>query len=227
MYNQNYEISYNDMNPTFLFTCKIQRIESECNYHSHDHVELVFIFKGQGTFHIDGTDYPVKTGDLVILNPGTYHKSLVSCPQDPAVEFYVGFSGIHLRGSEPDFFPLAGRNVIVPLKDGHRQEVSKICSAMIKEAQSYRPGQYFMLKAYLIQLILLLVREEQDHVQEQDGFIFESPNKKYVVNQMIRYFSEHYQEKISLDQIAQNMYLSKLFKKHFGMPPSKYRIRNS
>ena len=50
-------------------------------------------------------------------------------------------------------------------------------------------------------------------------------NKKYVVEQMIEYFEDHYAEKISLDQIAENMYLSpfyisKIFKSETGASPS-------
>ncbi|MBA4701393.1 MAG: helix-turn-helix transcriptional regulator [Ruminococcus sp.] len=60
--------------------------------------------------------------------------------------------------------------------------------------------------------------------------IFESPHKNYVVNQIIQYFNKHYSEKISLDQIAQNMYLStlyisKLFKSETGDTPINYLIQ--
>ena len=46
---------------------------------------------------------------------------------------------------------------------------------------------------------------------------------------MIRYFNEHYQEKISLDRIARNMYLStfylsKIFKSETGDTPINYLI---
>jgi len=51
-----------------------------------------------------------------------------------------------------------------------------------------------------------------------------------VVNQIIQYFNKHYSEKISLDQIAQNMYLStlyisKLFKSETGDTPINYLIQ--
>lgn len=100
---------------------------------------------------------------------------------------------------------------------------------MGKEFQTFRPGRYFMLKAYLIQLLLLLLRDQKELIADTSGCIFESPNKKYVVNQMIRYFNEHYQEKISLDQIARNMYLStfylsKIFKSETGDTPINYLI---
>ena len=227
-----YDLTYDDLNPTFLFFCELKRTESENNYHCHEHIELSIVKKGHCTFYIDGKEYPVKQGDLIILNPGVYHKSLYTCPGDSAVEYYIAFSDLHLRDLPPNTFPLPGGNVILPMKEVIRQEVFRICASMGKEFQAYRPGRYFMLKAYLIQLILQLLREQKEAaegIKNTKGCIFESPNKKYVVNQMIRYFNEHYQEKISLDRIARNMYLrtfylSKIFKSETGDTPINYLI---
>ena len=44
------------------------------------------------------------------------------------------------------------------------------------------------------------------------GYAFESVNKKYVVEQIVNYFEDHYSEKISLESIAENMYLFKMNK---------------
>ena len=58
---------------------------------------------------------------------------------------------------------------------------------------------------------------------------FESVNRKYVVEQIVNYFEDHYAEKISLDQIAENMYLSpfyisKIFKSETGDTPIRHLI---
>lgn len=231
MHNQGYDITYNDLNPTFLFTCKTQRSETESNYHSHDHIELSIILKGQGVYYINEKEYPVKAGDLIILNPGTYHKSMVTHSDDFTTEYYIGFSDIHLRENAPNTFPLADGKMVLSMNRSIQQEIFKLCALMTKEFEVYRPGQYFMLKAYLIQLLLLLLREKQNIVTPaQNGCIFESPHKNYVVNQMIHYFNKHYSEKISLDQIAQNMYLSifyisKIFKSETGDTPINYLIQ--
>lgn len=45
----------------------------------------------------------------------------------------------------------------------------------------------------------------------KSGYAFESVNKKYVVEQIVSYFEDHYAEKISLDTIAENMYLSPFY----------------
>lgn len=229
MSKQQYDLTYDDLNPTFLFTCNLRRKETETNYHCHEFIEVSIITEGSGTYYIDGAEYPLNTGDLIILNPGTYHRSIVSDTQSPATEFYIAFSDIHIRSLEKNTLPLFDEGRILSMGTTMKQEVFKLCTSISKEFQTGKPGRYFMLKAYLIQLILLILREQKDIPQSQRGYIFESTNKKYIVKQIIQYFDLHYREKISLDQIAQNMYLStfyisKVFKSETGDTPINYLI---
>ena len=76
------------------------------------------------------------------------------------------------------------------------------------------------------------VPEEKEEKQEGEGkgYIFQSTGKKYVVQQIMKYMEENYREKISLEQIAANMYLSsfyiaKIFKSETGDTPINYLIR--
>ena len=66
-------------------------------------------------------------------------------------------------------------------------------------------------------------------MEKSRGCSFESVNRKYLVEQILSYFEEHYSEKISLDQIAENMYLSpfyisKIFKSETGDTPIRHLI---
>ena len=86
-----------------------------------------------------------------------------------------------------------------------------------------------MLRSYLVQMLLLLIREQAEQVKPRKGYAFESVSKKYVVEQIQNYFEDHYAEKISLDQIAENMYLSpfyisKIFKSETGDTPIRHLI---
>lgn len=229
MYRQEYDVTYDDLNPTFLFTCHLKRTEPETNYHSHEFIEISIISEGCGTYYIDGQEYPVKAGDLIIMNPGTYHKSMALAPDNCTSEYYISFTDLHVRDFPPNILPLPNGQIVTSMEAGIKKETFKICSAMAKEYQSYKPGRYFMLKAYLIQMILLLLRDQKNTPVKTNGCVFESTNKKYVVKQIINYFNQHYQEKISLDQIAQNMYLStfyisKIFKSETGDTPINYLI---
>lgn len=100
---------------------------------------------------------------------------------------------------------------------------------MEAEKAACRQGRYFMLKAYLIQMLLFVLREQCEPLEKKSGYAFESANKKYVVEQIVNYFEDHYNEKISLDQIAENMYLSpfyisRIFKSETGDTPIRHLI---
>lgn len=228
-----YELTYNDLNPRFLFSCLLERQEEEQNYHCHDFIEIVIILKGKGHFLINGTDIPITEGNVLLLNPGTYHKS-IPLPSHTLTECYLAFTDVEFINTPKNFFPLFhGQKILGKLPEKAKKEIFQLCSAMNQESLSRNTGRYFMLKAYLIQVLCLLLRfDQQEELSDEHhmkGYEFKSPNKTYVVQQIMKYMESHYREKISLDQIAENMYLSpfyisKLFKSETGDTPINYLI---
>ncbi len=220
-----------DLNPTFLFTWTGTRESGKDEeYHSHDILEMAFVMSGEGRYRVDGETYSISEGDLLIFNPGVKHQALY-CPdaEVPATEFFVGFSDIQFQGIPANTMPLPGGSVLFRTKGELRRRIHRICVSMLEEKAVYRQGRYFMMKAYLMQLILLVVREQCTPVEKANGCSFESVNKKYLVEQIISYFEEHYSERISLDRIAENMYLSpfyisKIFKSETGETPIRHLI---
>ncbi len=227
---QTAEISVDEMDPTFLFIWKGTRHKDASEYHSHDYAELAFILAGEGRYRLEDRIYPVQEGDLVVINPGVRHQALF-CPEAavPATEFYVGFSDIKITGCRDNFMLCPEGKYILHTEGDLRQRLFKLCSSMEAENAVRRQGRYFMLKSYLIQMLLLVVREQCEPMERPKGCDFESANRKYVVEQILSYIEEHYSEKISLDQIAENMYLSpfyvsRIFKSETGNAPIRYLI---
>lgn len=224
------KITVEDLNPTFLFTWKGTRHEDEASYHSHDFLEVAFVLSGVGKYHIEDDIYDIHEGDLIILNPGVKHQALyVKEAEVPTTEFFVGFSDIQLPGFPANFLPIPDGAYMIHTTGELRQKLFKICSAMEAEKAVCREGRYFMLKAYLMQMLLLIIREQCEPVVSAGGYAFESMNKKYVVEQLVNYLEDHYNEKVSLDQIAENMYLSpfyisKIFKSETGDTPIRHLI---
>ena len=221
-----------ELNPHFLFTWKGTRDKTrdEANFHSHEYLEMAFVLSGEGRYRFEEGIVPIVEGDLLIFNPGVKHQS-IACPgaSVPATEFFVGASGIRLTGMPNNTIRVPGGGQILHTSGELRQKLFKICSSMEAEKASCKPGRYVMMKAYLMQFLMLIIREECAPVERSGGYAFESVNKKYVVEQMVNYFEDHYSEKISLDQIAENMYLSpfyisKIFKSETGDTPIRHLI---
>lgn len=225
-------ICIEELNPTFLFTWKgtRRRDMDEATFHSHDHLEMAFILSGEGKYRFDDGVVSVKEGDLLIINPGVKHQAL-ACPdvELPTTEFFVGALDVRLPGFPDNTLPVPGGGHVMHTAGELRQRLFKMCSSMEAENAVCRQGRYFMMKAYLMQMLLLVIREQCEPVERVKGYAFESVNKKYVVEQIVNYFDDHYSEKISLDQIAENMYLSpfyisKIFKSETGDTPIRHLI---
>ena len=205
-----YDITFEDLNPTFLFSCEILRQETE-QAHRHDFIEIGIILDGEGEFSVDDKVFPVRKGDLLLFNPGMLHQSRRINEKEPATEFYAGFSNIHFRNMEYNQILFPHRTFLLRPKEKTFLHLTRLAESMMAESRSTQPGRYFMLKSYLTQMILLLYREQAE------------------VEKIVDYLEDHYTEKISLDQIAQNMYLSpfyisRIFKSEVGDTPINYLI---
>ncbi|NLK74481.1 MAG: helix-turn-helix transcriptional regulator [Clostridiales bacterium] len=225
-----YDLTYNDFNPTVFYVSKNKKTV-DGTYHDHDYTELAVILSGKGKYLLDGKEHEVETGDIIFCNPGTKHKHIVYNQNEPIIKFIAGFTNFHFKNMQANTIDFKDNDCIIHTTSELRQEISMLCYAMISEKESSKAGKYFMIKSYLMQMLLLIIRElsEIDNT-EQKGCNIESYNKSYAVNRIINYLNENYDKKISLEQIAHNMYLSpvyisKIFKEETGESPINYLIK--
>lgn len=225
-----YDITYNDFNPTVFYVSKVKMI-AEGVYHDHDFTELAYILSGKGRYLVAGKEFDVEAGDLVICNPGVMHTHIVVNPKEPTIEFISGFTDFHFKNMSPNSIELENGGCVIHTTAELKQEISMHCYTMIAERESNQIGRYFMFKTHLMQMLLLVMREISDvEKTDQKGCNFESYNKSYAVNRIIYYLNENYENKISLEQIAHNIYLSpvyisKIFKEETGESPINYLIK--
>lgn len=225
-----YDLTYNDFNPTVFYVSKVKLV-NEGVYHDHDFAELAYVLSGKGKYLIEGQEFDVEAGDLVICNPGVKHTHVVINSKEPTIEFISGFTDFHFKNMAPNSIELPDKSYILHTTAELKQEISKHCYSMIAERESNQVGRYFMFKTHLMQMLLLVMREIADvEKTDQKGYNFETYNKNYAVNRIISYLNENYEHKISLEQIAHNMYLSpvyisKIFKEETGESPINYLIK--
>ena len=226
-------IKIEEFNPTFLYFFKGTKTVDGPLYDGHDYGKIVFILAGQGKYRIADTVYPVAEGDILLINPCVKHQviipSLIAGQDSSITEAVIGFTDVQFEHFGPNEIPLPKEGPVIHTQGELRQKLFKIYASMDAENAVHRTGKYFMLKSYLMQVLLLLVREQTEAVEINTGYSFKSANKKYVVEQILSYFEDHYAEKISLDQIADNTYLStvyisKIFKSETGNTPIRHLI---
>lgn len=224
-----YDLTYNDFNPTVFYVSKCKMTKNGV-YHQHDYTELAYILSGKGRYLVNGEEHDVEAGDLVICNPGVMHKHIITNTDEPTIEFIAGFTNFHFKGMAQNSIETEDGSCIINTSAELKQDLMMHCYAMVAEKESCSLGKYFMFKTHLMQMLLLIMRDlvnDEDH--EQTKCSFESYNKNYAVKQIINYLNENYNQKISLEQIAHNMYLSpvyisKIFKEETGESPINYLI---
>ncbi|MCR5376864.1 MAG: AraC family transcriptional regulator [Lachnospiraceae bacterium] len=224
------DISYEEFHPTVLY-CSRVRDARLTYYHSHSILEIAYILSGKGQYIIDGVTYDVKQGDLLVCNPGVMHQSIITNPTDPTLEFVAGISDLHFLNMEPNSIQLPDGCPVLNLTNEVKREISRCCYEIIDENMTTQPGRYYLVQAQMIKILILLYRSITEKPKDEVvGVPFESYSKSYVVQRIIQYLRANYSRHVSLDQIAQNMYLSpvyisKIFKEKTGDSPINYLIQ--
>ena len=82
-------LSYGDFNPHLLYIGKkVPEVSGED--HSHDYLELTYILSGKARYYIEGKEYLLQPGDLLVGNPGLVHRFELRKGEKPPIEVYIG-----------------------------------------------------------------------------------------------------------------------------------------
>ncbi len=181
--------------------------------HCHDTYEILYVAEGKGRYIIEGSEYAMRPGTLMVIHPTTYH--FVDVSREGAYERYV-----------VNFSQLA-------LADAARPLVEGLCTAEgcgFYSAASLPPSllaafERFSLAAslpeekrvaymqmLLSEIVVLLSSIDPDDVADNAE----------LGARVIRYLNAHIEGGMSLDRIARHFFVSKYylcraFKKHNGI----------
>lgn len=222
-------------NPQIFFIvggeCSSESEIPETHYHCHDDfVELSFITSGSTDYLIDDKKYTLKKGQVLISNPGVYHKELFDINTN-CRELHIGLSNIsQFNSNMKDYIDIGDTNILTLNK--YKDEILKCCDEIVEEQKNSNLAYPFMLKAIVMKLLILLHREIEVDTSETTNhdFTFKYREKKALVENITSYLSKNYVNDISLETLSKNMYLSsvyisKIFKDIMGDSPINYLIR--
>lgn len=200
--------------------------------HTHDCIEMVFIYGGAGICAINDIHYPMLAGDIYIILPGSTHeyttdiklqfinimfaRSLFSADE---MIIYERLNELHKLkrkaiGAEPKYtFPLSAIGFITGLL---RQ--------MEHELKTHSEYFEYNVKALFMQFLINLLR----NIDSAQGI--SARNNQMNISRIFNYIANHYQEKITLEKLAaitgnSPVYLGKQFKRLAGINVSEYICR--
>lgn len=205
--------------------------------HTHDDFcELVIVLSGQADHILDGEFCRIKQGDVFVISGKTEHGY-----KNP-VNFHICnimFRISFLNLSDMDISSSAGFQALFVLEPHQSRnyefqsclrllskdfdEVNRLIHKIHAEYTEHKTGWKTLVKAEFLQLVVKLSRLcEYESFEESTGLVKLAP--------AIAYIEQHYQEKLSVAELAEMSYYSerqfiRLFKAAFGCLPVQYITR--
>lgn len=181
--------------------------------------QLLYIVSGKGHFYFHGEDRVVYAGRMVLIQPRQEQRYEYFGEDKPEV-YWVHFTGSDVKNIL--------RSYNIPMDDpifysGASSTYSYLFKEMIHELQTCKTGYEDLLAMYLRQIFLLVQRTRQEERPTVSTYIQEE------MEFARRYFNEHYNEPISIQEYAEsrNMsvcYFQRNFKQIVKHTPMQYLL---
>ncbi len=186
--------------------------------HHHDFYELYFLISGDVTYTIESRQYHVMPGDLLLISPRELHQICIR-PEMSTYERYVLWVDPQLlsRNSTPlsdltrNLDPsstIQGNLLRIPPEDHDR--LQRLFQQLWQECGSEEYGSDLLRSSLLIQLLVTINRL----ADRRSGKYEEGTHGSKAVSQVVAYINLHYAESLSLDKLAELVFVSKYHLSH-------------
>jgi len=186
--------------------------------HCHPHYEALYIVQGRGKFVVEGMEYPLREGMLMLLRPHEYH-FMQPDPSFPYERIYINFSSAD---------PIVDPDEMASLQAGYGAG-----QCYLPEAMAAGVGQQLLgldicsemkeqdaaalFRAGLTQLLLTLSVSSPLNEQTENA----------LTAGVMAYLTEHLAEELRLEELAKKLYVSKyhlcrVFRSHAGVTVLEY-----
>jgi AraC-like DNA-binding protein/mannose-6-phosphate isomerase-like protein (cupin superfamily) len=174
--------------------------------HSHPYLEIIYFIAGKASVATGGDIFDVALFDLLIYPPGVAHReTLDSTSRQEIVCLWLEL----------------GRRVTLPFSfklsdDGG--ELGWLCRRAHKN-HIERGERFLELEEHLLRSLLLFIEQKLS---------LAGPSRSAALDRCRVYIDEHWAEDFDVERLAQEAYvtpsyLSRLFRKHLGTTPMRYR----
>lgn len=206
----------------------------ENQFHYHDPLEIVLVMSEGGSFYIRNAVYPITRGSLFILNSGDLHRSV------PDPQSLYQFYSIRFYPEEADSFSTDTFDILRCFRNHgrfhHRVQllgdqldhllklINKMEYYLSVDCSAY--GREVFIKTLLAEALVYV-----NFLYNTPPLVLPPDNEELSKLQpVVDYIQAHLAEDLSLDVLAQQVFLSKYYLSHrfkqvFGLPLSEYIIR--
>lgn len=225
------------MNPQENINIIYMNRNFQCEVHTHEFAELVFVASGKCEHYIDEVCYNVEAGDLLFVNYGQTHsfKAQTAEYQYYNLLYVPGFFSEELIDSENiyEIFEISlfgefaeNRNYpsqVASFRGEQYLEIKKLVEDMYKEFSEKEIGYRSVLNGYSRVLFSKMLRKLKGSRVSAEA----AKCINRITTECMAYIDAKCYEKISLKEIAEHTfynptYFSRIFKEHCGRSLSEY-----
>lgn len=187
--------------------------------HTHQFTELFYVLHGEGVFYIEREKVPVKTDDLIIINPNVEHTEK-TFPNNPMEYIVFGVEG--LAFSFPEHDQAYGRGYSFYSYGSDKNQFINFAQLMMHEFQDKKPGFEKVCHGLLEVLLVYISRKQKLSVISESSFQL---SKECAIAK--RYIDTNYAQDITLDSLADLTHINKFYLAHsftecIGQSPISY-----
>ena len=210
----------NVINVTKIVT--MHYFEFDKNFHfpgeSHDFWEMVYVDSGEVLITADKNDYILKRGELIFHKPNEFH-TISSNKKTPANVFVISFASV---SKSMTYFK--NRKMMLPeslkhyiktlIREGRETFDLPFNNPELRELKllaSSPFGSQQIIRTTLEQLLIMLIRTQEEHSKAPSIFSDKESMDNHLVNAVLDILNEHIYDTITVEEICSKLNYSKTY----------------
>ena len=186
--------------------------------HHHDFYEIFFLVTGDVTYAIEGRFYHVAPGDVLLISPRELHQITIRSETEPYERFVLWIDPAMLSRLSTEKTNLEkclnpsrenySNQLRIPIE--YMNEIRNLMESIYRESDSEDFGADVLQESLITQLLVRINRisESKDEKREVGAYT------NTLVEGVIDYVNLHYSETLSLDDMAERLFVSKYHLSH-------------
>lgn len=221
--NETYPFSIDAIHLINAFYVELKYTQQHAHaLHKHKNViELLYIYDGEGQYHVGRREYAVGAGDMIICNAQTLHGETMNL-ENTIQTYCIALSGVQLPGLPENCLLSPERRPVVRMT-----RFKEMADVMMPNIYNIVQAEENQLGRQLAISVLMMAWQELQLQQDSNNRYVQ--RNELMVREITKYLDEHYTAPLRMEDISKEFhlsvsYLSHMFKKETGLSPKQYII---
>lgn len=184
--------------------------------HYHDFYEIFFFIEGNVDYWIDGNLYHLAPGDILLIHPTELHKPIPTAEIENYERIVLWINKNYLseinNGLLEECFnrDKLNYNKVLRLADNNKNNIFSLAHLLCKEYYSEDFAKDVSAYSLLLQILVQINRFANSDILASTSKI----STPTFISNVMTYINDHYNEKLSLDTLANHFFINKYYLSH-------------